>query len=94
MFMAIATAVNKMMLPIDPNFECHDAGKTEKRLIIHDVVIHDLLHCPRKITLSARHRLDFTTFSVTLFTTSAIMANKDLHRIKHPTIIACSTMVM
>ena len=33
---AIATAVNKIMLSMDPNFECHDAGKNLKnRLIIH-----------------------------------------------------------
>ena len=33
---AIITAVNKMMLSIDHNFECHDAGKTlENRLTIH-----------------------------------------------------------
>ena len=33
---AIATAVNKIMLKIDPNFECHDAGENlENRLIIH-----------------------------------------------------------
>ena len=88
---AIATAVNKMMLPIDPNFECHDAGKN---LVIHDVVIRDLLHCPRKITLSTRHRLDCTTFSITLFTTAATTTKKDLHRKKPTTIIACSTMVM
>ena len=35
--MLLATAVNKMVLSIDPNFECHDAGKNlENRLIIHD----------------------------------------------------------
>ena len=46
-----ATAVNKMMLPIDPNFECHDVGKNlESRSIIHDVIMPDLLHCPRKLT--------------------------------------------
>ena len=33
---SIATAVDKIMLSMDPNFECHDAGKNLKnRLIIH-----------------------------------------------------------
>ena len=62
---AIATAVNKMMLSMDPNFECHDAGKNFKKQINYS----------RKITLSTRHRLDFTTFSITLFTTPAINLN-------------------
>ena len=38
----IASAVEKMMLPIDPNFECDDPEKNlNKRLIIHDVPVQD-----------------------------------------------------
>ena len=38
----IARAIEKMMLPKDPNFECDDAGKELKnRLIIHDVAVPD-----------------------------------------------------
>ena len=54
---AIDTAVNKMMLSIDPNFECHDAGKKLRKQINYS----------RKITLLTRHHLDFTTFSITIF---------------------------
>ena len=38
---AIANAVEKMMLPIDPNFE--KATNTDSKLIIHDMVIADPL---------------------------------------------------
>ena len=43
----IARAMEKMMLPIDPNFECVDARKElSKRLIIHDISIPDLFTSP------------------------------------------------
>ncbi|XP_028415470.1 uncharacterized protein LOC114538486 [Dendronephthya gigantea] len=43
----IATAVEKMMLPLDPNFERDDAEKNlEKRLIIHDVAVPDPFTLP------------------------------------------------
>ena len=44
---AIATAVDKMMLPIDPNFECDNAEeKLKNKLIIHDVVVPDPFTLP------------------------------------------------
>ena len=44
---AIASAVEKMMLPKDPNFECDDAEKNlKKRLIIHDVAVSDPFTLP------------------------------------------------
>ena len=46
----IACAVEKMMLPVDPNFECNDTEKNlKKQLIIHDVAVQD------PFTLSVRN---------------------------------------
>jgi hypothetical protein len=58
----IARAIEKMMLPKDPNFECDDAGKKLKNtLIIHDVAVPDpftlatqnnFIDSPQPITIS------------------------------------------
>ena len=38
----IASAVEKMMLPVDPNFETDDnENNIQRRLIIHDIQIRD-----------------------------------------------------
>ena len=41
-FVEIASAVEKMMLPVDPNFETDDnENNIQRRLIIHDIQIGD-----------------------------------------------------
>ena len=62
----IAVAVEKMMLPVDPNFErVNDAHTTKQRLNIHDIQIEDTFAMKTKTILLTLRRLDSTTFLTT-----------------------------
>jgi hypothetical protein len=65
----IASAVEKMMLPIDPNFECDDPVKNlKKRLNIHDVAVSDPFSLPTQNNFIDSPPFGFTTFLITSYT--------------------------
>ena len=60
----IANAVQKMMLPLDPNFECRN--DSERKLIIHENEIEDPFWTltMRLTILMTPHRSDFMIYSI------------------------------
>ena len=90
----IAVAVEKMMLPLDPNFETASNSDTWKqRLYIHEVQIDDPFSMTMKNDFT-HHHLDYMIFLIISFIMPPSMINKALLLTNLSTTTSCFKMVM
>ena len=82
----IATAVEKMMLPVDPNFE---KEKADGKLIIHDMEIRDPFIATDQLVNDFKDSRPFGLYDIFNYLTPRTMINKDLLRTNHLRNIAC-----
>ena len=96
-FAEIASAIEIMVLPVNPNFEKVQTNYDTDKLIIHDMVSHNPYSRVKTVATSTRRRrLDCTTVLTIVFdfTTPLITTSTDSPLTSHLKIIAYSMMVM